>query len=212
MRPARLTLFSIVLFALSAITVTAQRTREPTDKSVPIRPDPSKPIDTQTRPLKLAQELRCRGGSSLQFDVRFNVRQTPAGQPIDRVAMVFMPGKNAAGPLGGGLQPGECSWVDRGMDASDNQRVVSFYIEDRAQPKAVLNGMEPELSSEAAETTPDARTIPRYLSTPDHYWSFWVTASDSLPGYFDTQRHRYWKKPRVDRIPNRTVPMKPPLD
>ena len=197
-----------VLITVCAMTVMAQIRREPTDQSFPIRSDPTKRTNTQTetQPMHVPRELRCRGGASLEFYSRFNVRQTGAGQPIDWLTITFVWAKGPAGMLGEGLQPGECSWVNYARDTTDTQRVVSIYIVDRAEPRPKLNGREVVLGGEAAETITDADTVPRYLSDSDHYWSFWVTPKDN--GYFDVHRHSYWKKARVDRIPTQTVPMK----
>ncbi|HVS81029.1 MAG TPA: hypothetical protein VHE60_04785 [Pyrinomonadaceae bacterium] len=91
--------------------------------------------------------LVCRGGPSLKIVIL---------RDGTKIGFEFVRGTK---PAGDGLAPGECSWIDRGMNADEPPR-LSQYVEDmdslKAGTLAPENGWYEELHS------------------PDRYWTFMV--------------------------------------
>ena len=204
MRIIRTTLLLAISMAVWASSADAQRTRTPRPPTVTTERVDSQ---TQTRQMNIAQELRCRGGD-LQFNVTPGRTDSATGEQMMNVVMSFRHGASPAGAQNEGLSSGHCSWIDRAMDGNEPWRLMWEDV-DSAQAKALLNGglSQPDRSPTAAERWPDAHSIPRYLSTPDHYWTFWVRANGD---HFDVERNGYWKRSNLDRIPNQTTPMNAP--
>jgi hypothetical protein len=75
---------------------------------------------------------------------------------------------------------------------------IRFETVDNAQLKQRLSGTAVDTSPTAAESYPDAITIPKYLGNPEHYWSFFVQNANQ--GYFNTLSHRPWKLSVTDTV------------
>jgi hypothetical protein len=71
----------------------------------------------------------------------------------------------------------------------------------------MLHGSSVDRSSTAAESYPDVNTIPVYLKSDNHYWSF-GGISDSGKGYFVATGNGFWKPAvAIDNVPgNPTEP------
>lgn len=203
MKVTRFTLLLIVSLALSAITATGQRPRPQNPPTV--RPD-RVDAQTQTNQMNVAQELRCRGGDLLQFNVTPSRKDPATGEQMMTVTMSFLR-EGAAGAQSEGLRASHCGWIDRSMDVKEPWRLIWEDVFS-AQARALLDGglKEPDRSPTAAERWPDAQSIPRYLSTADHYWRFWVRINRD---HFDVERNGSWKRSKLTRAPNQTVPMNP---
>lgn len=199
MKATRFTLLLAISLLLSAITATAHRTLTPQNPA-------TKRIDTQTQASQIdpGPELRCRRGDPLRFVRNARTREDPATGELTFSFEItyFLHGKNPAGAQSGGLQPGECSWIDRAMNENEIYlRELIFYMPSSGDP-------QPDNSPDAAERVPNAENIIRYLRSPDHYWSFWGRVN----GYqVEVYRHACWKKHSV-QIPIQTAPRKSPLD
>lgn len=93
--------------------------------------------------------LTCRGGGSLVTS------GTPGEQNI---GFTFVRGTK---PAGEGLNPGECSWADRGMYSSEPDR-VSQHLEEGSESLRVGGSLAPE------------NRWFEELRSPDNYWTFMV--------------------------------------
>jgi hypothetical protein len=151
-----------------------------------------------------AYELRCRGGG-----LRFNStpgRSLPTGEQMMNVTVNFSAGPQAAGGRAENLQPGQCSWVDRGFRPGEPSqiRVESVYF---AQQQQARHGSSVDRSPTAAEHYPDAQNIPPYLSDANHYWSFFVYNTNN--GYLQATGQRYFKPLKVPPKDRTKIP--PPV-
>jgi hypothetical protein len=138
-------------------------------------------------PLQQSYELRCRGGG-----LKFN--STPGATSSSGDQMMNMTVDFAAGTQGSGsyktLSPGQCSWVDRGFRNGEPTQ-IHLEIVYFAQLQQSRHGSPVDRSPTAAESYPDAQNVPQYLTSADHYWSFWVYNTGN--GYLQSTKHRYFK-------------------
>ena len=141
-------------------------------------------------------EIRCRGGQNAFIFTTENSKVDSTGATIIIASLTFEPSSRPAGPSGEGLNPGQCSWVDRPM----NERfLIRFETPANAQLKQTLHGSQVDRSPTAAEGYPDMNTIPRYLNSADHYWTFFGTKP--VNSFFTATGHKFWKPglaPRPD--------------
>lgn len=135
-----------------------------------------------------SNEIRCRGGRDRLIFTPENSKLGSTGETIIITLLTFEPGPNAAGPRGEGLRPGECSWVDRPLNG---RFLIRFETPANAQLKQKLHGSQVDTSPTAAETYPDARTIPVYMNDPNHYWSFF--GATPVNNFLTATGHSYWK-------------------
>jgi hypothetical protein len=103
------------------------------------------PSDLEVRPR--SYPLVCRGGPSLEIVIWPDSRN---------IGFKFVKGTK---PAGEGLDPGECSWIDRGMNAGEPSR-LSQYVEDLDSLKA-------------GTLAPENRWYEE-LHSSDKYWTFMV--------------------------------------
>ncbi len=185
----------LLLFAAAAATSSQTRRRvRPVDNQSGVERDKAYADLNNTNAEPTANEIRCRGyshrGGSEYVFFNINSRPSPTGETIITYEMAFTPSVKAAGSNGEGLQPGECSFVDRPISESGPYR-IRFETPDNAQLKQQLHGTPLDTSPTAAERFPDTQTIPAYLRDQNHYWSFF----GARPGgsFFATTGHRYWK-------------------
>ena len=138
--------------------------------------------------MQQSYELRCRGGN-----LKFN--STPgntssSGEQMMNMTIDFAVGTQGAGTGKPNLNPGQCSWIDRGFRPGEPPQIrlemVSF-----AQQQQVLHGSPVDRSATAAERYPDAQNVPRYLSSSDHYWTFWVY--NTRNGYLQSTSQQSFK-------------------
>jgi len=64
------------------------------------------------------------------------------------------------------LNPGQCSWVDRGF-RNGEPRQIRFEIVYFAQQRHARHGSAVDRSPTAAESYPDAQNVPQYLTSSD---------------------------------------------
>lgn len=138
--------------------------------------------------MQQSYELRCRGGG-LKF------KSTPgstssSGEQMMNMTVDFTGGTQAAGGRAENLRPGQCSWVDRGLRNGEPTQ-VHLEIVYFAQQQQARHGSPVDRSPTAAENYPDAQNVPQYLTSGDHYWSFWVYNSGN--GYLQSIRQKYFK-------------------
>ena len=136
--------------------------------------------------MQQSYELRCRGGG-----LKFN--SSPGGTSSSGEQMMNMTVDFAAGAQGAGkatLKPGQCSWVDRGLRSGESTQ-IRFEIVYFAQQQQARHGSPVDRSPTAAERYPDAQNVPQYLSSSDHYWSFFVYNTNS--GYLQATSQKYFK-------------------
>ena len=164
-----------------------------------------------------SDEIRCRGysrpGGSEYVFVTINSRPSATGETLVTYEMAFTNGSQAAGARGEGLRPGECAWADRPIGDNGPLR-IRFETVANAQLKQQLHGTPIDRSSTAAESYPDANTIPAYLKGENHYWSF-GGVSNSGRGYFVATGNGYWKPAiaigDVNRSPTEPAKRRGPL-
>ena len=154
--------------------------------------------------MQQSYELRCRGGN-----LKFN--STPgntssSGEQMMNVTIDFTAGTQGAGARTPILTPGQCSWVDRGFRPGEPTqiRLEMVYF---AQQQQALHGSPVDRTPTAAERYPDAQNVPQYLSSSDHYWSFWVYNTGN--GYLQSTTHRYFKP--LKTLPGDKVRIPPPV-
>ncbi|MEZ5559748.1 MAG: hypothetical protein R3E86_14545 [Pseudomonadales bacterium] len=139
------------------------------------------------QPTATEEELRCRGGKSA-----FNFHDTGTGTAEQLiVALSFTPIRGvAAGRDSASLAAGTCGLVERAFAELDPQQ-VQFRTAANSQLREALHGSAVDRSASAAERHPDAVTIPAYLESADHYWSFRVRRTNY--GYFEAISHGPWQ-------------------
>jgi len=139
-------------------------------------------------------EIRCRGGRDAFIFTPESSKQESTGSTIIIELLTFQPSSRPAGPGGEGLNPGQCSWVDRPM----NERfLIRFETPANAQLKQTLHGSQVDRSPTAAESFPDVNTIPQYLKSENHYWSFF--GAKPVNNFFTATGHKFWKPGLVIR-------------
>jgi hypothetical protein len=121
--------------------------------------------------MQQSYELRCRGGN-----LKFN--STPgntssSGEQMMNMTIDFAVGTQAAGTGKPNLNPGQCSWIDRGFRPGEPPQ-IHLEIVSFGQQAEARHGSPVDRSPTAAERYPDAQNVPQYLSSSDHYWTFWV--------------------------------------
>ena len=135
-----------------------------------------------------SNEIRCRGGRDAFSFTAENSKLNSRGETIIINLLTFEPAPQAAGGNGAGLKPGQCSWADRPM----NERfLIRFETSANAQLQQQLHGTPLDTSPTAAERFPDAQTIPAYLRSSDHYWSFF--GGKPVNNFFVATGHKFWK-------------------
>ena len=102
--------------------------------------------------------MRCRGGEALVFD-KTPGAQLPTAETMMNVSMNFIAGTQAVSGDGQNLQPGQCSWLDRGLRPREPAR-LKLEIVDFAQLARQRHGTPVDTSPTAAERFPDAQNIP----------------------------------------------------
>jgi len=139
-------------------------------------------------------EIRCRGGRDAFIFTTENSKLDSTGATIMIALLTFEPSSRPAGAGGEGLNPGQCSWVDRPM----NERfLIRFETPANAQLKQTLHGSQVDRSPTAAESFPDVNTIPQYLKSENHYWSFF--GAKPVNNFFTATGHKFWKPGLVIR-------------
>ena len=121
--------------------------------------------------MQQSYEVRCRGGG-----LRFNSTAgstLSTGEQMMNMTVDFAAGTQAAGGRAENLKPGQCSWVDRGFRQGEPSQ-IRLEIVSFAQQQQARHGSAVDRSPTAAERYPDAQNVPAYLTSSDHYWSFWV--------------------------------------
>jgi hypothetical protein len=122
--------------------------------------------------MQQSYELRCRGGGSMKFN------STPGstssnGEQMMNMTIDFAVGTQGAGTGKPNLNPGQCSWIDRGFRPGEPPQ-IHLEIVSFGQQAEARHGTPIDRSPTAAERYPDAQNLPQYLSSSDHYWTFWV--------------------------------------
>ena len=141
-----------------------------------------------TMPMQQTYELRCRGGG-LKFNTTTGSTSS-SGDQLMNMTVDFSAGTQAAGGRAENLKPGQCSWVDRGLRNGEPTQ-IRLEIVYFAQQQQARHGSPVDRSPTAAENYPDAQNVPQYLSSGDHYWSFWVYNTGN--GYLHSIRQKYFK-------------------
>ena len=155
-------------------------------------------------PMQQSYELRCRGGA-LKFSSSPGSTSS-SGEQMMNMTVNFAAGTQGAGARTPILTPGQCSWVDRGFRPGEPTeiRLEMVYF---AQQQQALHGSPVDRTPTAAERYPDAQNVPQYLSSSDHYWSFWVYNTSN--GYLQSTSHRFFKP--LKTLPGDKVRIPPPV-
>jgi hypothetical protein len=123
-------------------------------------------------PMQQSYELRCRGGGSMKFNSTPGSTSS-SGEQMMNVTIDFAVGTQGAGTGKPNLNPGQCSWIDRGFRPGEPPQ-IHLEIVSFGQQAEARHGSPVDRSPTAAERYPDAQNVPQYLSSSDHYWTFWV--------------------------------------
>lgn len=111
-------------------------------------------------------QLLCRGGGSMNL-TRGGPVPDANGVEMVVIELTFARSAKGAGPQGKGLKPGQCSWIDRPVNQQE-PLAVRFKTHLHAPPNPGVGGK----ADTQAERFPDAFSIPEYMKSPDHYYSF----------------------------------------
>jgi len=122
--------------------------------------------------MQQSYELRCRGGSSMKFNSTPGSTSS-SGEQMMNVTIDFAVGTQGASTGKPNLNPGQCSWIDRGFRPGEPPQ-IHLEIVSFGQQAEARHGTPVDRSPTAAERYPDAQNLPQYLSNSDHYWTFWV--------------------------------------
>jgi len=155
-------------------------------------------------PMQQSYELRCRGGG-----LKFNStpgRTSSSGEQMMNVTIDFAAGTQGASARTPILTAGQCSWVDRGFRPGEPTQ-IRLEIVSFAQQQQALHGSPVDRTPTAAERYPDAQNVPQYLSSSDHYWSFWVYNTGN--GYLQSTSQKYFKP--LKTLPGDKVRIPPPV-
>jgi hypothetical protein len=163
------------LLVLTLAVVTAAQTKP--------RPRAARPTGPATF------EMRCRGGEALVFD-KTQGTQLSTGETMMNMSMNFIAGTQPVSRDGKNLQPGQCSWLDRGLRSGEPTR-LKLEIVSFAQLARQRHGTPVDTSPTAAERFPDAQNLPIYLRDPNHFWSFIIYNTNE--GFFLATSHKYWR-------------------
>ena len=155
-------------------------------------------------PMQQSYELRCRGGA-LKFSSSPGSTSS-SGEQMMNMTVNFAAGTQGAGARTPILTPGQCSWVDRGFRPGEPTE-IRLEIVYFAQQQQALHGSPVDRTPTAAERYPDAQNVPQYLSSSDHYWSFWVYNTNN--GYLQSTSHRYFNP--LKTLPGDKVRVPPPV-
>ena len=169
----------LVALTLSLLTVVLAATERISSKAEAF--DPSMPTQQ-------SYELRCRGGG-LKFSSTPG-RTSSSGEQMINVTIDFAVGTQGAGTGKPNLNPGQCSWIDRGFRPGEPPQ-IRLEIVSFAQQQQALHGSPVDRTPTAAERFPDAQNVPQYLSSSDHYWTFWVY--NTANGYLQSTNQRSFK-------------------
>ena len=122
--------------------------------------------------MQQSYELRCRGGGSMKFNSTPGSTSS-SGEQMTNVTIDFAVGTQGAGTGKPNLNPGQCSWIDRGFRPGEPPQ-IHLEIVSFGQLAEARHGSPVDRSPTAAERYPDAQNVPQYLSSSDNYWTFWV--------------------------------------
>jgi len=122
--------------------------------------------------MQQSYELRCRGGGSMKFNSTPGSTSS-SGEQMMNVTIDFAVGTQGAGTGKPNLNPGQCSWIDRGFRPGEPPQIHLEMVSFGQQAEA-RHGSPVDRSPTAAERYPDAQNLPQYLTNSDHYWTFWV--------------------------------------
>jgi len=139
--------------------------------------------------MQQSYELRCRGGGSMKFNSTPGSTSS-SGEQMTNVTIDFAVGTQGAGTGKPNLNPGQCSWIDRGFRPGEPPQ-IHLEIVSFGQQAQARHGSPVDRSPTAAERYPDAQNLPQYLLGPDHYWTFWVYNSGQR--YLQSTSHRVFK-------------------
>ena len=156
--------------------------------------------------MQQSYELRCRGGGSMKFNSTPGSTSS-SGEQMMNVTIDFAVGTQGAGTGKPNLNPGQCSWIDRGFRPGEPPQ-IHLEIVSFGQQAEARHGSPVDRSPTAAERYPDAQNVPQYLSSSDHYWTFWVYNTGQR--YLQSTSQRVFKvlkaPPGGGRVP---LPSKP---
>lgn len=155
-------------------------------------------------PMQQTYELRCRGGG-LKFKSTPG-RTLSSGEQMMNVTIDFAAGTQGAGAGTPILNPGQCSWIDRGFRTGEPAQ-IRLELVYFAQQSQSLHGSPVDRTPTAAERYPDAQNVPQYLSSSDHYWTFKVYNTGT--GYLQSTSQRYFKP--LKSLPRDKVRVLPPV-
>jgi hypothetical protein len=139
--------------------------------------------------MQTSYELRCRGGGGLKINATPG-RTSSSGEQMMNMTIDFALGTQGAGTGKPNLNPGQCSWIDRGFRPGEPPQ-IRLEIVSFGQQAQARHGSPVDRTPTAAERYPDAQNVPQYLSGSDHYWTFWVYNTGN--GYLQSTNQKPFK-------------------
>jgi hypothetical protein len=122
-------------------------------------------------------EMRCRGGFGLTLQgppPSWAIDAT--GKTVVQMTLRFVggPQREKIGPDGTRLGPGHCSWADRDLRPGEPTVIKFDLLRTNFERKVAGPGYTRDEVNWSIEQYPDSQTLPGYLASPNHYWSFRV--------------------------------------
>lgn len=190
MRILRLIFISTLLAATSTLLVNGQNKRTVTQREAKSK---ARIGETQPQPAESQyRELRCRGGATLRFNTGASGTNS-SGEQTMMLIVKFQPAALPADAFGRNLQPGQCAFPERTVRADEPYDIIQEIVYF-GQSRQASHGSPVDSSLTAAERFPDVQNVPRYLSDPKHFWSFFVRQNAPLPnGRFEASNGKHWK-------------------
>lgn len=135
---------------------------------------PSSAATAKSRASARIMQLRCRGGPGFDFKVISNPSKHNAAYVTMSLHYRHVgPAREGADPFAA-LAPGTCSWNDpKAVEPGE----VTFDLVADAQASQVRRGIPVDRSVNAAYSFEDTATVPRFMTDPGHYYSFYVWES-----------------------------------
>ena len=134
------------------------------------------------------RDLVCRGKPGI--DLRISSKPSPADSRMVRMVLRFAPATQPAGANFEGLAPGTCTWnPNKFPNVPPEAGVVYFDVAPEAQPWSETRTRQMDTTVNAAIFFQDTISLPRYLSSANNYWRFYVDDATNFSNSFGAIKH-----------------------
>src|SRR4030095_6653429 len=128
----------------------------------------------------------------------FGIDATGKGMVEMTLRFVGGPQRAKIGADGTRLNSGHCSWVDRDLRVGEPTEIRFALLKNSFERQMYArNGLglsaklRSDIYNQATEQYPDAESLPGYLASPNHHWSFRVYNTGK--GYLQATSSRVYK-------------------